>query len=240
MVRGSGLPVRFLDLAQPGKIGALRAGDAATGHFPRIYLDADVVLPRAVARDLVDRLAGDEPRVASPTMSLDMTGCSAVVRAYYRVWQSLPVFASGYVGSGVYAVNDAGHRRIAPFPDVTNDDEHVRRSFARAERVTTPGSFVVFPARTLSALLRRAARTRAGARELAERPAAPAAPPSAEQEATNARVVAALVTQPRHWMDLVVFLGVTALMRVRAAMDHRGARDWGRDDTSRALGGAAS
>src|SRR6185295_3671394 len=36
--------VRVLDLAAAGKPGALNAGDAVASGFPRLYLDADVVL----------------------------------------------------------------------------------------------------------------------------------------------------------------------------------------------------
>ena len=234
LVRSSGLPVRCLDLPRPGKVGALNAADASTDVFPRIYLDADVVLSTTSARALVQHLAAQEgPAAAAPRMEVDSSRSSALVRAYYRVWTRLDVFADGYVGSGVYGVNAAGHRRVAPFPPVTNDDDHVRRSFTADERTTTPGSFTVFPARSVRALVRRGARTRAGNLELDA-----AAPRSADRGAAAPRSGAAgarhLVRDPRTWADLAVFGAVTAAVRLAALRRRRrGGADWGQDASSR-------
>ena len=237
VVRASGLPVRCLDLPEPGKVGALNAADATTDVFPRIYLDADVVLTTTAARDLVSHLADEvAPAAASPRMRVDASLSSPLVRAYYRVWTRLEVFADGYVGSGVYAVNAAGHRRVSPFPAVTNDDDYVRRSFASSERSTTPGGFTVFPARTVRSLVRRAARVRAGTRQL---DAAGAGGAGQRESAHRSGAAGArhLVRHPRNWPDLVVFCAVTAAVRVAAVLRvRRGGDDWGQDASSRTAG----
>ena len=49
--------VAVLDLPAPGKSGALNAGDAAVGTFPRIFLDADVTLGPGALQALVAALA---------------------------------------------------------------------------------------------------------------------------------------------------------------------------------------
>ena len=50
--------VRVLELERAHKPTALRAGDAAAITLPRLYLDADVVLPGESARRVLERLAG--------------------------------------------------------------------------------------------------------------------------------------------------------------------------------------
>ncbi|MCZ2817355.1 glycosyltransferase [Modestobacter sp. VKM Ac-2984] len=221
--------VRCLDLPAAGKVGALRAADEALVVFPRIYLDADVVLSTEAARALRDGLASEEPRTAAPAMHLDLTGCSRPARAYYRVWQGLPVFGPGYVGSGVYAVNEAGHRRLAPWPSVVNDDEYVRRTFLPTERLTTDGHFIVAPARTVRALLRRGRRTRSGGHGLDSQL------PQLEGSSGGAslRYVTGLLKDPRQWGDVAMFLFVTIAARSWAKTGRRSAIGWGRDDSSR-------
>ncbi|MGF1663440.1 MAG: glycosyltransferase, partial [Kineosporiaceae bacterium] len=44
--------VRVLDRPEPGKVGALNAGDAVASGFPRLYLDADIALTAADVRTL--------------------------------------------------------------------------------------------------------------------------------------------------------------------------------------------
>ena len=62
--------VRVLDLAAAGKTAALNAGDAAAHGFPRLYLDADVVVSAADVRALVAALRrgprGEGPLAVMP------------------------------------------------------------------------------------------------------------------------------------------------------------------------------
>ena len=58
-VAGTRAGVRVVDLPEPGKVAALNAGDAVAVGFPRLYLDADVVLSTAgAAHGTSARLAG--------------------------------------------------------------------------------------------------------------------------------------------------------------------------------------
>ncbi|MXG89959.1 glycosyltransferase [Nocardioides flavescens] len=236
LVRESGLDVRCLDLPVPGKINALNSADAACTVFPRIYLDADVLLGADAARSLAVSLRDGPAMAGSPRMVVDTRSCSAVVRAYYRIWTRLDVFGEGYVGSGVYGLSRPGHARVAPFPAVTNDDDYVRRSFSRDERCTTSGSFTVFPARNVTALVRRGARTRAGNLELDGTAVAPAnAGPGTEKRSAGSAALS-LARDPRNWPDLVLFCLVTLRVRRAAARRRDSDAGWGRDDTSRSSG----
>src|SRR5580704_6736168 len=46
--------VRVVDLPSAGKVPALNAGDAVAVGYPRIYLDADIVIPAIGVRALRD------------------------------------------------------------------------------------------------------------------------------------------------------------------------------------------
>ena len=56
LARSSGHPVRVIELQTASKATALREGDMAARTFPRLYLDADVVLSGSSARKVAERL----------------------------------------------------------------------------------------------------------------------------------------------------------------------------------------
>jgi glycosyltransferase involved in cell wall biosynthesis len=160
-------PVDVVDLPAPSKIAAVRAGFARAEAGVRVVVDADVLLDTDALRELVAALDSEpRPRAGCPRLAVRTVESSALVRAYYRTWTRLPYVRSGMIGSGVFAVNPAGAARLGTFPDVLNDDEWVRRSFAPHERVITPDTFTMIAPRTLRALLARTARAVIGNREL--------------------------------------------------------------------------
>lgn len=229
-VRSYGRGVVCLDLPERGKTAALNAADAVAVAFPRIYLDADVVLATGAARTVVAALQRGA-LAAAPRPVPDATGCSWWIRAHCSVWSRLPVTREGYVGSGALGLSATGHRRIAPFPAVVAEDQYVRRSFDEGERMVTSASFTVFPARTVRAHVRRATRVRAGNRQLEThrerlRP---------ETSPRGVRGVLPLLRDPRDWASVVAFVALSAVVRVAA--EHKLRRGdmavWERDDTSR-------
>ena len=58
--------VQVVETTVPSKANALNLGDKAATSFPRIYLDADVVLSMQSARDLTSVLSGGKILAASP------------------------------------------------------------------------------------------------------------------------------------------------------------------------------
>jgi glycosyltransferase involved in cell wall biosynthesis len=142
--------VRVVSLAQGGKAGALNAGDRAVTVFPRIYLDADIVLGAPVLRALRDALAGAGDDIAAPRVQFDLSGRPWPVRAFY-------------------ALSERGRSRFEQFPTITADDLFVQRLFAPEERTVLPdASFPVATPRTLRDLLAVRTRTAYGNRELRE------------------------------------------------------------------------
>ena len=231
--------VRVLDLSQPSKAGALNAGDEAARAFPRVYLDADIVLSAEALPALVTALDTPLPRVAAPAARFRTEGCSWAVRRFYEVYRELPYVGSGLVGLGVYGVSAAGRARFAHFPDLAADDLFVQRLFAPTERVTVAGHFEIQAPRDVRNLVRVRTRIARGNAELAVAGGA-VDPPSgigdgfAATTGGTARALCALVARrPRLLPAAVVYTAVVALARRRAATAGRAQSRWHRDESTR-------
>ena len=137
----AGWSLRVLDLAEGGKPGALRAGDAAAGGDILAYLDADVTVSNVVLSQLVKALRSDAPRYGSGT-PIVAPAHSAITKAYARFWATLPFVVEDVPGFGLFAMNRAGRARMGDWPDVISDDTLARLSFAPSERVKVSGTYV--------------------------------------------------------------------------------------------------
>ena len=115
IARTAGHPVRVIELATASKSAALRAGDSAALGFPRLYVDADVVLAGASARRVLKHLA-TEGLAARPPLRYDTTRSSALVQSYFRARSRMPAVLGSLWGAGVYGLSNAGHARLARFP----------------------------------------------------------------------------------------------------------------------------
>lgn len=151
--------VRVVSVPTPSKHTALRTGDTHARGFPRLYVDADVVIDAAGVRELARLLGAGGILAAAPARHLPMTGCAWRVRAYYRIWQLLPAVREGLFGRGVIALSREGHARIAALPPLMADDLAASLAFAPHERAVAPGARVtVHPPRTWADLMRRRVR----------------------------------------------------------------------------------
>lgn len=219
-----GLPgVRVVELAQASKPAALRAGDAATSVFPRLYLDADVELSTAAARILVQELREGNGLAAGVTGRIRFQSSSHPARWFLEFRSRLPVFHEGFIGAGVYALSEDGHARVAPWPDLIADDQYVLRSFAPQERVTIPGYHTVVQAPPdLRTIVRRGVRVRRGNEQLSSGLAGrtlPAPPAGLRTAITDA------ARSPRGLLGAATFLLTTLVIRVRTRWSVRGG-DW--------------
>ncbi len=159
--------VRVIETGTPGKANAIRLGDDAAASFPRLYVDADVDLATDSVRILVETLAQPGVLATSPVPRFDLTGVRPSARRLHKVHELLMADRRGLAGAGVYGLSEAGHARVAPFPEVISDDGFVHRSFAPGERVVSSmASSVVRPAPTFGASLRRRVRVRQGNQQL--------------------------------------------------------------------------
>lgn len=227
---GPGVHVVETDVA--GKIHALNIGDRISAGFPRIYVDADIVVSLDTIRALAKRLERGDVLAAAPTADLDLTSCSWQVRQYYEIRSRLPSSREGIGGSGVYALSEAGRMRFGKFPDVTADDTYVRLQFKPAERETMRDvTSTVFPPRTIKQLIAVRKRVHRGTFELAR--LFPEL--NANRGRSNSRTLISLFKDPRLWPGLLIYCWVNAVARHGAIKSsHSGAGAWQRDETSRA------
>ncbi|MDP2084173.1 MAG: glycosyltransferase [Gemmobacter sp.] len=164
---GWGLTV--LDLAEPGKLNALNAGDRAARGGLRAYLDADVGVSPALMRQIAQALAAAPgPAYASGTPVIPRAA-SHMTRAYARFWQRLPFARSPAPGFGLFAMNAAGRARWGDWPTIISDDTFARLHFAPQERIGLPATYTWPMVEGLARLVRVRARQDAGVAELVAR-----------------------------------------------------------------------
>jgi hypothetical protein len=226
--------VRVLELPVGSKPAALRAGDQAATVLPRIYLDADVVLPVKSALMLVRRLTPEAdvvaPLAGRPPVRYDPSRSAALVRRYYRARAQLPAVLGSLWGAGVYALSAAGRARFTEFPDLVADDLWVDQLFGPGEveivdcepvTVSTPRH-----TRDLLAVLRRTYRGKAEHHTVN-------ADTARETSHDTARDVLTLARRgPSGLADAVAYTGLVVTARVASRLG-RG-RTWERDESSRA------
>jgi hypothetical protein len=234
VARSRGAAVRVIETAVPSKANALNLGDEAVGGFPRLYVDADVVLPLSSVRAIRDRLAAPGALAAAPAMRMDFRGASWAVRAFYDVWTRMPYTREGMIGVGVYALSREGRARFERFPDLIADDGYVRTLFAADERIRVDEApvSVAAPA-TVAGLVKIMTRSRLGGIELARKfPDLVAREQSAKSYGGAAAVVAA---RPWLWPAALVYLWVNVVSRARARrqLADRASYVWERDASSR-------
>ncbi|GAA2849129.1 hypothetical protein Acy02nite_01040 [Actinoplanes cyaneus] len=222
--------VRVLDLPDPGKAGALNAGDEVAAGFPRIYLDADINLSTSGLRALVAACASSP--AATARREVDLAGRPLPVRAYYSVHRHLPALRTGLFGRGVIALSQDARSRFERFPDMVADDLFVDSLFTADEKqqVTSVVSVVATPFRTRD-LIRRLIRVRAG--NAAMRAAAARGEITADVRASGRSSWLKDVVLRRPWLApaAVCYVGITVYAAFRAK--RRTGVDWGHDASSR-------
>jgi glycosyltransferase involved in cell wall biosynthesis len=230
IVRSSGHDVRVIEVVKPSKTAALRAADDVLDTFPRIYLDADIVLSSASARQVLDRLRAG-PLAARPPIRYDTAGAAFLVRSYYRARVRMPSVMGSLWGAGVYGLSTAGRARFGPFPDIIADDLFVDQRFERFEiEIVDSAPVVVAVPRRASDLFRILRRTYQGNTENQSLPGDSAS----TTPSTLRELVKAASAGPLTALDATVYLGVAAAARLTLAV--AAPPTWSRDESSRAGG----
>lgn len=233
IARGFAPRVEVVEVEEASKTAALNAGDARARAYPRVYLDADVDLPGDQLARVLASLEEEGALAAEPAGRMDLTGAGSLVRAYYAVWLALHGRRPGDVGSGLYALSEAGRARFGAFPPVISDDGYVRTHFAPDEiRLVEGAESVVRAPRTLGALVGIKTRSRLGVLELERR--------FPELWARKRRAGSSLAGKTRAlplrlWPLVPVYALVQLAVRRRAARLARdlGGYRWERDESSR-------
>jgi glycosyltransferase involved in cell wall biosynthesis len=230
--RRFGSVVRVIETDVASKVYALNLGDQVARCFPRLYIDADVVITAEAIQALARRLGRGDVLAVAPTPNINVTGCSPLVRAYFGIRDCLPSSRQGIGGSGVYALSEAGRRRFGDFPKLVADDVYVRVQFQPQERETLAHvTSTVFAPRTLRQLIAIRVRASYGILELADHFPVLF---TKNMDDTNLRSILALLRRPTLWPGLIVYLYVNIAAKGLARSWRRaGTFVWRRDDTSR-------
>ncbi|HEY8524086.1 MAG TPA: glycosyltransferase [Acidimicrobiales bacterium] len=250
VARRRGRAVTVIEVDVASKERALRTADHRATVFPRVYLDADVLVSGTAVRAVLAHLAGPGALAARPPLVYDTSASSWPVRRFYRARAELPSVMGRLWGAGFYALSAAARRRFDEFPLGLADDLFVDRLFRTDEiaLVDTEPVVVVAPA-TLAGLLATFRRTFRRNRALDREPAhgLAAAQPAGSVEragrtaacdrpgtrATVRELVRLACRGPDRFADAAVYAGVVAAARVLARRHPPGSRVWERDETSR-------
>lgn len=224
--------VKCLETSVPSKTNALNLGDEVASGFPRIYLDADVVISLETVMQLANALLSDELLAVSPTMRMDFQKSSWLVRSYYEVWQQLPYVREGMIGTGVYALSEKGRGRFDKFPRIIADDGYIRALFNSNERTCLDCCYssVRAPA-NLEGLLKIKTRSRLGGYELKIKyPEL-----SSNEKKDYGKAILELLKYVHLWIKIPVYLYINLRVRLRAKkyVTRHGFSGWERDESSR-------
>lgn len=221
-----------LETPIPSKSKALNLGDGHAKGFPRVYMDADVVLSDGALGKIKQVLDSGRLLAVSPEPQMDLRGASWAVKAYYDIWLSLPYCRSGMLGAGVYALSERGRRRFDQFPDVIADDGYVRALFKENERGKVEGAYSIVRApANLHWLLKIKTRSRLGQMELAAR--FPELVLSEVKDYSGAMLNA--LRNPLKWPKVAVYLYVNGMSRILAKrrLANLAGYRWEKDHSSR-------
>lgn len=144
VARRAGDWVTVIDLPEASKPAALDAGDARASRFPRMYLDADVLIDAAAVGLVFEAISGGLPAAAA-TPRYDTEGASWVVRSHQRFWERMPANRSGLAGTNAMAVSAEGRARFVDWPRLIGDDYFLDGLFTDQEKVRVAGAIVTRP-----------------------------------------------------------------------------------------------
>lgn len=220
--------LKVLDLPTPGKVVALRAAEREVSALPRIYLDADVVLPGRAALAVLAALRGGAV-AARPPIRFDLEGCSWIVRRFWVARGRLPGIMGDLCGGGAYGFSAQARSRFDEFPDVIADDLFASRIVSPQEIVIVPTDpLVVSQPRNLRSLLKVLRRSKRGNREFARLFPQLARDTALDSAGDLVRSHAA----PSRWLDAAIYAAVMLAARAWPLFGN-GSRHWERDDSSR-------
>jgi glycosyltransferase involved in cell wall biosynthesis len=230
IARSYGPDVTVVETETRSKAAAMNLGNRTAKSLPRYFIDADMQLETASIRRLNQAFKETAALAISPRLRFDHSLSSWPVRAYYRTWMLQPYFQGG-LGGGCYGVSAEGLKRLNEFPNLTADDEYVRRLFEPHERVRVKDVEVtVICPRHLDELVKIKTRSRRGNVELAR--SGRKKPESIMKQLTfPLRILA----RPWLWLDAFVYAYVVAATTVRAYQTARKGTNvvWERDESSR-------
>lgn len=224
--------IKLFDTPIASKAKALNLGDEHATGFPRAYIDADVLIKGEDVKKLVEELKKNSSQIVYPTMRIDLKKAPWAVKAYYKIWCSLPFVTQGAT-CGVSVVSEAGRNHFDKFPEITADDSYVRCLFPHSERGLVKSAVVtIFSPRFFWDLMRMRTRQYFGAYELKM-----IFPKIVDQypERNVEGTFFSLFKKIHLWPDLFVYFAVSFFTRIggKCKFWFGDRYHWNRDESSR-------
>lgn len=224
-------PVRVIETMTASKTQALNLGDAVAGPtFPRVYMDADVVMTVENLRALVNRLDRGDILAAVPSAKVVVEDSGLFARWYYDIASILPSARDGFGASGVYALSREGRQRFDQFPNVIADDMYVQSNFKSYEYETIASAVsTVFKPAKLRDILRINIRVKRGNRQVAR-----VFPNRSRDRRSNHKTILALFARVNLWPKLALYCAVVVIAEIAALWPAgRKGHHWLRDESTR-------
>lgn len=231
--------VRVISIPDASKHEALKAGDDVASVYPRLWVDADIVLSGKDVVALCRALTAPGVCAAGPYRVVDLEGRPWIVRSFYDIWTRLPAVRAGLFGRGVIAMTATGHARVSVLPPVMGDDLAASIAFAPIERLVVEQARVVVNApRTVGDLLRRRVRTTTSTADVRRKIPALTWPHATEWTDTGTDLSDLrdiIRAEPRLVPKVVVFLFIAGVARrcSARAVQKGDFTTWLRDESSR-------
>lgn len=223
--------VEVLETEVSSKVLALNLAEEAAGDsFPRLYLDADIVITPSALRTTFEHLNLEATQSARPAFEYDTKKASMLVRSFYRARRRIPSTSTALWGAGAYALSRNGRSRFTEFPSLTADDLYIDELFSAEEKTVLPTIPVrVQTPRDVSSLLRVLTRNYRGQHEVMKN--------KAVGNESSLRTLSELVSSISGFQslgDAFTYASLVLVARRRArALESTVTPLWERDDSSR-------
>ena len=220
-----------IETDKAGKCNALNLGyKEADPDSPVICLDADLDVTAESLTSLLVPILEATALAACGQMDVSASEASPIVRAYYKGWRTNPYFDRGKFG-GLFALSAEAAKMVFPLPEITADDEFIRRSFSVEETAFVKDCcFVARAPMGLSSLFNVRCRSLRGTREVQ-------AMGLRKSEGSSVKaVIGRALRQPSGALPILVYLAVnTAARFVLALRPSEKHGHWERDLTTRVM-----
>ncbi|MCK5872034.1 MAG: glycosyltransferase family 2 protein [Methylococcales bacterium] len=212
------------------KTNALNLGDEVATFYPRIYLDADIVLSKNAIREMCLTLKDESHLATSSVAKMDLSHSSWGVKAFYDIWLNLPYCKEGMIGSGVYALSEQGRQQFEKFPLIIADDGYIRCLFTREQRPLSINCTAhVRAPKNLTSLIKIKTRSRLGGYELAEK-----FPQLLNNETKDyKKALMGILLNVSQWGKIALYVSINIIARCRANHQYKQSKQWERDESSR-------
>lgn len=225
--------VLVVNLDEGSKPKALNAGERVVGTFPRIYLDADILVPPGGVDSVLAALS-PSTLAAVPARRVAVTGRPWPVRAYFAVNERLPAFDTGLFGRGMIALSAQARARFDRFPDLVADDMFLDAHFTTAEKTVVSNVTVVVEAPfTTRDLLRRLIRVRRGMAAIRRAGAEGVIQVRVRSSDRWSWLRDVVLVRPRLIPAGVAYFAITLTAALLARRGQLDSMAWGRDESTR-------